>query len=843
MNSILKKSLSFLMVFCMMFLTVVFTVGAVSDGEEVYKTWEVTSSNSTKISSYTSSFTTTVGSDKWTVKNGNNNNLGWNYVKFGRKNYASVGEIFTQFAVDEAISSVSLTVTAGTWAKINSVKLVVASNNAFSADVQEVPVSVTKAATYEVVVPTPAANMYYKMVFDCASGSSNGLISVSKITLNKQIGGADSTEPRVSISATNANAYIGGDTVKFTATTTNLDGVAVEWVSSNEEVATILDGVLTGLTMGTTKVKAVCGEVESSEIEIKVFPKAGSELTIAQALEVCKLVGNENTLAEYTVYGTVKSVDEAYTEQYKNMTLTLTDGTNSIKVFRLTVNTADGQLIPAVGDKIYVTGNLINYNGNTPEFAASCTFVQYVTVTFMNEGLVWDTVEVEAGKTVAEPEGLVKEGYNLLGWLNGEFAWDFEDAVTTNLTLEANWVSTALEVYNVIFNTNGGNGEFDAQEVAEGSLVVNPGNPTRAYATFLGWFNGDQEWDFEVDTPTEDIELVAKWDVLADSVIEFVETETKASLNFGYTVSGEVAAVAEEETPITTFEFGTNDTSKTNEGNQDGNSASTYSETVGGYTLTLSSMSKVYKGSYDAKGNACLKLGTNSAAGSFSFTVDDDIDYVIIKVAGYKANNAKINVNETEYTVTTQSAKGEYTDIKVDTTATKTVTFKTVSGGYRCKITSIAYFKAAPTANYTFNDVAMRFQGALDAQTYEALVAEGSVVKFGIAAAKVAKLSGQTLFEAIDAEDANAKFIECTPTLTEEGDTYLFALLLTGIPTEAFAEEVVAAAYVEVDGVKHYMTVKQFSVNSLAQYYVNNLSDDETVAPHVEALKALAKAN
>jgi hypothetical protein len=39
------------------------------------------------------------------------------------------------------------------------------------------------------------------------------------------------------------------------------------------------------------------------------------------------------------------------------------------------------------------------------------------------------------------------------------------------------------------------------------------------------------------------------------------------------------------------------------------------------------------------------------------------------------------------------------------------------------------------------------------------------------------------------------------------------------------------------------MSVKQFSVNSLAQYYVNNLAEDTAVAAHIEALKALAKAN
>jgi hypothetical protein len=64
---------------------------------------------------------------------------------------------------------------------------------------------------------------------------------------------------------------------------------------------------------------------------------------------------------------------------------------------------------------------------------------------------------------------------------------------------------------------------------------------------------------------------------------------------------------------------------------------------------------------------------------------------VIILVAKYKANTTKISVNGTAYTVTTASDNGAYTEIKVDTTTTKTVTFATVSGGVRCMINGIIF--------------------------------------------------------------------------------------------------------------------------------------------------------
>ena len=49
--------------------------------------------NSKKISSYTDTWTATNDGFTVTIVNANNNNNGWEYIKMGRKNYASVGSI------------------------------------------------------------------------------------------------------------------------------------------------------------------------------------------------------------------------------------------------------------------------------------------------------------------------------------------------------------------------------------------------------------------------------------------------------------------------------------------------------------------------------------------------------------------------------------------------------------------------------------------------------------------------------------------------------------------------------------------------------------------------------
>ena len=147
------------------------------------------------------------------------------------------------------------------------------------------------------------------------------------------------------------------------------------------------------------------------------------------------------------------------------------------------------------------------------------------------------------------------------------------------------------------------------------------------------------------------------------------------------------ASAAGEDTEIA-FKLG-NDGSATH---TDGSSAATtYTETVNGYKLSITNGTKMYPSSRDAKGNGCIKLGTSSVVGGFKFTVPDDVDSVIIAAAKYKANTSKLQVNGTTYTLTKASNNGEYDLITVDTSVTKTVSVTTVSGGVRAMINSITF--------------------------------------------------------------------------------------------------------------------------------------------------------
>ena len=70
------------------------------------------------------------------------------------------------------------------------------------------------------------------------------------------------------------------------------------------------------------------------------------------------------------------------------------------------------------------------------------------TVTFDADNAEGDTdvtsVKVTAGDKVSKPEDPVKEGYNFDGWYNGETAFDFDAAISSNVDLKAKWTAVAL---------------------------------------------------------------------------------------------------------------------------------------------------------------------------------------------------------------------------------------------------------------------------------------------------------------------------------------------------------------------------------------------------------------
>ena len=115
-------------------------------------------------------------------------------------------------------------------------------------------------------------------------------------------------------------------------------------------------------------------------------------------------------------------------------------------------------------------------------------------------------VTVGAGGTVSAPENVTREGYDLVGWYLGDEEYDFDAPVTGNLTLTARW---QVRTYTVRFDTAGGTAAAPAT-VEHGSAVGAPENVTREGYRLVGWYLGDETYDFDAPV-TGEITLTARW--------------------------------------------------------------------------------------------------------------------------------------------------------------------------------------------------------------------------------------------------------------------------------------------------------------------------------------------
>ncbi len=134
---------------------------------------------------------------------------------------------------------------------------------------------------------------------------------------------------------------------------------------------------------------------------------------------------------------------------------------------------------------------------------------QIFTVEFVTNGdtEVSNQMIGEGGK-VLKPTDPAKTGYTFLGWYDGETLWDFETVVTSDLTLTAKWEQLS---YTITFNSDGGS-SVDSQTVNYNEKITKPTDPTKEGFVFVGWYDGETLWNFNLLTVKKDITLTAKWE-------------------------------------------------------------------------------------------------------------------------------------------------------------------------------------------------------------------------------------------------------------------------------------------------------------------------------------------
>lgn len=136
--------------------------------------------NSGPIDSYTDTWKVTCDGLVWSVENFNNNKNVWNFVRAGSKKFASVAALSTDAAMADAITKVVVTLNKADASKVNSFKLIVASDADFTNVVEEVELTIA-AGENTFALTNPTANCYYKLVIDCKQGTANGFVELAKV--------------------------------------------------------------------------------------------------------------------------------------------------------------------------------------------------------------------------------------------------------------------------------------------------------------------------------------------------------------------------------------------------------------------------------------------------------------------------------------------------------------------------------------------------------------------------------------------------------------------------------------------------------------------------------------
>lgn len=215
----------------------------------------------------------------------------------------------------------------------------------------------------------------------------------------------------------------------MTATLTPAEATTpIVWSSSDENIATVANGVVTAKAIGTAKIYATAGTVKDS---CTVTVTAATPITVAQALEIAKTVSADNEIAAggmYVIRGYVTALygtPSSDMSTYGNYTVWLADAADGGEVFEaFRVIPTDGKTIAAVGDSVEVIADITKYK-TTYETAAGGSIsilklAQYTITATANDDAMGTVAG--AGKYDRDSEvtltATANDGYEFVNWTN-----------------------------------------------------------------------------------------------------------------------------------------------------------------------------------------------------------------------------------------------------------------------------------------------------------------------------------------------------------------------------------------------------------------------------------------
>lgn len=145
------------------------------------------------------------------------------------------------------------------------------------------------------------------------------------------------------------------------------------------------------------------------------------------------------------------------------------------------------------------TGTVINDKTNIPNPNGTPVTVTY---DYGERGGIYAEQIVQAGEKAIEPDVPSRQGYQFTDWYLDDTKYDFNTAVTGDMTLTAKWTANS---YTITFDTDGGSA-IDPITQGYDTTINAPAAPTKTGYTFMGWNPA-----LPATMPAENMTIKAQW--------------------------------------------------------------------------------------------------------------------------------------------------------------------------------------------------------------------------------------------------------------------------------------------------------------------------------------------
>lgn len=474
-------------------------------------------SDGSNVSSYTTSWTATIGTQSWSIYGFNTNKWGWNpkVIKTGRKNNSGTAQPLTATIVtqvtDHAVGDIVVTVDAVTAAQITSHKLYVADNSEFTNAIEIEGDPATIAAgniTYTVPTANRANDLYYKLEYATAgTASSNGTLTISKITYayataapQKQSTGlayADADKNnlvKVGASFTAPNLMNPNTLSDITYASSDANVVAVDASTGDLTINAAGKAVITASRDEDNTYKA-----GSASYTIYVANEAGTAADPLSEASAKTLIDLGCTM-EAHVHGVVQGEQDA-----TKFTVTLAGGMQFYKLKDLG-NVAFETAYIKNRDEVTAVGSLLKYNNSTYELEEGCYLTAYTeytepVVTLKQSGSTVTSLNLDA--TGVANQAIDVECTNFADAISSVTAELYEESTCETKITSGAWVTdiTVNDANNqVTFNVADNAGEArqvwmkvtasDGTDEASAVLAISQAKYTVDYAELPFEFDG-----------------------------------------------------------------------------------------------------------------------------------------------------------------------------------------------------------------------------------------------------------------------------------------------------------------------------------------------------------------